>query len=97
MIEKADGTRETVARVRVHGGWTMPDGREYNHRDLMPHQDITGIRTITDSKGHSFPQGQIEIDGIAFRVYGGRKDGIWECDGIRATPNVIIKPESEIR
>ena len=83
MQETINANRTTVARVRIHGGWEMPSGRELKHRDLMPHQTITGIQTITDSKGYAFPQGLIEIDGINFRVYGGRADGIWECDGIR--------------
>lgn len=83
MTDMIDANRTTVARVRIHGGWHMPNGREFKHRDLMPHQTITGIQTITDSKGSSFPQGTIEIDGLRFRVYGGRADGIWECDGIR--------------
>ena len=78
MQETINANRTTVARVRIHGGWTMPNGREFKHRDLMPHQTITEIDT-----SYIFTQGVIEIDGLRFRVYGGRADGIWECDGIR--------------
>ena len=78
MQETINANRTTVARVRIHGGWTMPNGRELKHRDLMPHQTITEIDT-----SYIFTRGVIEIDGLRFRVYGGRADGIWECDGIR--------------
>ena len=92
MAEMIDANRTTVATVRIHGGWSMPNGRELKHGDLMPEQTITEIDT-----SYIFTQGVIEIDGIKYRAYGGREDGIWECDGIRATLNVIIKPEAEIR
>ena len=95
MAEMIDANRTTVATVRIHGGWSTPTGRELKHGDLMPEQTITDIDT-----SYIYTQGVIEIDGMKYQAYGGREDGIWECDGIRATLNVIIpeptKPSQDL-